>query len=81
MRPYINFTDDELIAEITALRDARRKIAMGGVAVIQGEQRRVEYTTGSAQLLNQDMRELEYEARQRGLEIAGEGGAISVEFR
>ena len=81
MRPYLNFTDDELVAEITALFAARRKIATGGIAVIAGEGRRVEYTPGSAVALNEDMRLAEYEARQRGLEIAGPGGAITVEFR
>jgi hypothetical protein len=82
MRPYMNYTDDEIVTAITETYAARRKIAAGGLAVvIAGEGRRVEYTQGSASLLAEDLRMLEYEARQRGLEIAGQGGAISVEFR
>jgi ribonuclease HI len=81
MRPYINLTDDELILEINEHFAAKKKIATGGIAVIAGEGRRVEYTAGSTQALTDNLRMLEYEARQRGLEIAGEGGAIAVEFR
>lgn len=82
MRPYINYTDDEVVTAITETYAARRKIAVGGIAVvIAGEGRRVEYSQGLTDQLNQDLRLLEYEARQRGLEIAGRGGAIEVEFR
>jgi hypothetical protein len=82
MRPYMNLTDDELTAAIIDTYAARRKVAAGGDAVvIAGEGRRVEYTRPQAGLIDQDLRQMEYEARLRGLEIAGQGGAISVEFR
>ncbi len=82
MRPYINYTDEELVAEITTHFEAKSKIAMGGIySKIAGEGRLVEFSPGQAPLLDQTLRYLEFEARQRGLEIAGEGGAISLEFR
>lgn len=82
MRPYINYTDDEVITAITETYTARRKTAAGGIAVvIAGEGRRVEYSQANAGMLSEDLRMLEYEARLRGLEIAGIGGAIAVEFR
>lgn len=82
MRPYINYTDDEIVTAITETYAAKRTIGLGGVAVvIAGEGRRVEYTPASAAGLDADLRLLAYEARVRGLEIGGEGGAIAVEFR
>lgn len=82
MRPYINYTDDELVTAITETFTARRTVAAGGVAVvIAGEGRRVEYTRANPNMLNEDLRMMEYEARLRGLDIAGDGGAIEVEFR
>lgn len=82
MRPYIEYTDDEIVTAITETYAARRTIANGGVAVvIAGEGRRVEYTRGNATMMNDDLRMLEYEARLRGLPIAGIGGAIGVEFQ
>lgn len=82
MRPYINYTDDEVVTAITETYAARRKIAAGGIAVvIAGEGRRVEYSQANGTMLSEDLRMLEYEARKRGLDIAGDGGAIEVEFR
>lgn len=81
MRPYIDLTDEELIAEIKAYRAAKRKIAMGGdVAVIAGESRRLEFTRSSSTVLDTELRSLYYEARKRGLDIGGTGGAIAVEI-
>lgn len=82
MRPYINYTDDELVTAITDTYQARRTVAAGGLAVvIAGEGRRVEYTRANPSMLNEDLRLMEYEARLRNLEIGGIGGAITVEFR
>ena len=82
MRPFINYTDEEIQTAITESYEAKRTIARGGVAVvIAGEGRRVEYTQANASALAEDLRLLGYEARLRGLEIGGEGGAISLEFR
>jgi hypothetical protein len=82
MRPYINYTDDEIVEAITETYAARRKINSGGIAVVvAGEGRRVEYSRGNTTALAEDLRMLEYEARLRRLEIAGDNGAIAVEFR
>lgn len=82
MRPYINLTDEEVVTAITDTFAARSQIGTGGVAVvIAGEGRRVEYTPADNKQLSSDLRHLEYEARLRGLDIAGIGGAVAVEFR
>lgn len=82
MRPYINMTDQEVIDEITSYLAAKKTLIQGGgIAVIQGERRRLEFTPASSRQIDETLRLLEYEARQRGLEIAGDGGAIGVEFR
>lgn len=80
MRPYLSFTDDELIEEIGALFAAKRKVATGDIAVIAGEGRRVEYSPGNISALAESLRHAEYEARQRGLPIGGIGGAVDVRF-
>lgn len=81
MRPYADLTDDELTAEIKQYRDARKEALFGGgVGVIAGEGRRIEYTKTSVGGLDQELRLLYYEARARGLPIGGTGGAIAVEI-
>ncbi|MET0373960.1 MAG: hypothetical protein ABW128_06845 [Rhizorhabdus sp.] len=80
MRPYINMTDDELTAEITATFAARKTAIGGGVAVVAGEGRRIEYTRSNLSGLDRTLRDLGFEARKRGLPIGGIGGAIAVEI-
>ncbi len=81
MRPYVDNTDDEVVAEITELRSARKKVGMGGiVSKIAGEGRLVEYTRSSIPFLDTELRELYAEARRRNLTIGGTGGAIAVEI-
>lgn len=76
------YTDDQLTAEIRAYAKARRDLAHGaGVAVIAGEGRRVEFTSGSSSQLGSDLEEMLYEARARGLSIGGmPEHAIAVEI-
>lgn len=78
MRPYIDYTDEQLIAEINATLAARKTAISGGVAVVAGEGRRIEYTRANLTGLEQTLRDLGYEARQRGLPIGGTGGALTV---
>lgn len=76
------FTDEQLVAEIKAYAAARRKVANGGVAVIAGEGRRVEFAPVDDQIkqLDRDLRSMLFEARQRGLSIGGDPQtAIAVE--
>jgi len=81
MRPYADLTDELLIAEIEQYRAARKEAMFGGgVGVIAGEGRRIEYTKTSIRGLDEELRVLYYEARQRGLPIGGSGGAIAVEI-
>ena len=79
-RPYASLSDEDLIAEINDLNTAKRKAMMGGIAVIAGEGRRVEYSKADVGAMNVTLRELYAEARRRRLDIAGVGGAIKVEF-
>ncbi len=81
MRPYADLTDRALSDEIKQYRDARREALFGGgVGVIAGEGRRIEYTKTSIGGLDADLRLLYYEARMRGMAIGGTGGAIAVEI-
>lgn len=79
MRPYINMTDEALVAKIEELSGVADTLASGGiVSKVAGEGRLVEYTRGSAAALATQLRMLGYEARLRRLPIGGEGGAIRV---
>ncbi len=71
---------EELIAEINEYVAAKKKVAMGGIGVVAGEGRRIEYTPASSRGIDEQLRLLGYEARKRGLEIGGSGGAIEVEI-
>jgi hypothetical protein len=75
------FDDAALTAEIQAYVAARRTLAQGGgVAVIAGDNRRVEYVGSNIGDLDQELRNLQFEARKRGLAIGGcAGGSIGVE--
>lgn len=76
------FTDEQLVEEIKQYAAARREVLNGGVAVIAGEGRRVEFapTPDRIKALNADLRAMMYEARQRNLPIGGEPmNAIAVE--
>jgi len=48
--------------------------------VVAGEGRRIEYTRSNLSGLDRTLRDLGYEARQRGMPIGGIGGAIAVEI-
>jgi len=81
MRLYADLTDEQLLAEITEMLDAKKELALGKIAVIAGEGRRIEYAPSQKQSVNNILRELGLEARERGLSIGGDGGgAIRVEI-
>jgi hypothetical protein len=76
-------TNEALLAEIAAFRKALREIALGGgVGVVAGEGRRLEFTKSNAGAASGALRDLLQEAKDRGLDIgsAGGGGSIVVEF-
>lgn len=78
---YPELDDAALIAEIVEYRAAKKAVALGGgIAVIAGEGRRIEYTRANSSALDSELRNLLYEARRRGLDIGGSGGAIAVEI-
>ena len=81
MAPYADYTDDQIKSEIKEIRAALRKMGTGDIAVVAGEGRRIEYGPGDAKILKTELRELAAEARDRGMAIGGEYGAIGVEFR
>lgn len=75
-------TDEQLLAEIKEYQAALKSRAMGGgVAVVAGEGRRVEYVGSDIALLQTALRDLITEAKSRGLICDnGSGGAIAVEI-
>lgn len=82
MRPYAPslYTDEQLRVEYLAYRAARKKLATGDVAVIAGEDRRLEFAPGQVGTIDLELREIGFEARLRGLEWGGDGSAILVEM-
>ncbi len=82
MRPYGPdfFDDDALKAEFVSLRQARKALLSGQIAVVAGEGRRIEYSPVQIGDVDHDLREIAAEARARGLEWGGEAGAIGVAF-
>lgn len=80
MRPYADLTDEELKAEIAEFRLAIKQAAKGGVGVVAGEGRRLEYTAGNMNIAYAALRDLYAEAAERGLAIGQGGGAIPVEI-
>src|SRR3546814_8459444 len=75
---YSTMTDQELLAEIKQYRDALKAVAIGGgVGVVAGEGRRVEYVQGNSGEARLALRELLVEAQNRRL-IERTGGAIAV---
>lgn len=81
MRPYEHLTDEQLLAEIEEYRAAIKKVAIGGgVGVVAGEGRRVEYVQSNLEAARLALRELYTEAALRGLTTGESGGAIPVEI-
>lgn len=82
MRLYADLTDEQLLAEISEYRGAIKQVAMGGgVGVVAGEGRRIEYTSGNVGEARTALRDLLAEAYLRGMAIGGDGGgAIPVEI-
>lgn len=76
----VELTDAALLAEIAAFRAAIRKAAMNGVGVVQGEGRRIEFTSSNVAIAQGELRELLRVARDRGMAIGGTGGGIGVEI-
>lgn len=77
------FDDTALEAEIRQYAAAKKTLALPGsqVAVIAGEGRRVEFTKVSSGDLDTALREMLYEARQRGMSIGGDPeSALTVEI-
>jgi hypothetical protein len=77
------YSDDELVQTILAYRKAIRDVAMGGgVGVVAGENRRLEFTQANVKLAQTAMRDLLGEASDRGLPIGGAdiSGSLAVEF-
>lgn len=81
MRPYPpdEFTDEQLREEWRQYRAARKKSAQGGIGVVAGEGRRLEFTPGQVGTIDLELREIGVEARRRGLDWAGDASAITVE--
>jgi diaminopimelate decarboxylase len=81
MRLYADLTDEQLSAEISEYRAAIKKVALGGgIGVVAGEGRRIEYAEGNVNEARTALRDLLAEAAYRGLEIGEGGGAIPVEI-
>jgi len=81
MRPYADLTDEQLVAEIAEYRAAIKKAAIGGgVGVVAGEGRRIEYTAGNVGEARRELRELYTEATERGLPVGDGAGATPVEI-
>lgn len=77
---YSTFTDQQLLAEIKEYQGAIKAVAIGGgVGVVAGEGRRVEFVTGNVGAARTELRELVHEAVSRGL-MNSSGGAIAVEI-
>lgn len=82
MRPYPPelYDDAALLAEFSSYRAARKTALSGGIAVIAGEGRRLEYAPTQYGEIDRELREIACEARARGLSWGGSGGAIAVEI-
>jgi hypothetical protein len=76
------YTDEELVEEIKLYLKAKRDAALGGsdIVVIAGEGRRLEFAPKNFGQIDLALREMGWEARQRGLDIGGEAGALLVEI-
>lgn len=75
---YEDLTDEELAAEITAYREAIRKVELNDVGVVAGEGRRLEFTSGNLRDARDTLRNLMSERRRRGGVIGG--GSIALEI-
>ena len=76
---FTDMTDEELTAEIIALRAAVLGVAKGeGVKVVQAEGRRAEYTQANVGEARKLLRSAQAEQRRRAGEC--EGRAIPVEI-
>jgi hypothetical protein len=73
------WTETSLRAELAEWRAARKTAIMGGIAVIAGEGRRLEYSRAQLPAIDCEIKEILAEMRRRGL-IAGNIGAIAVEI-
>lgn len=62
---YSDLTDEELAAKVTELRDAYEKTIGGGVAVIAGNGRRMEYTRADSKALMGLLRDAQNEQDER----------------
>jgi hypothetical protein len=82
MRPYQNYTDEELQAEIDEYRAARKAgIKGGGFEEVAGEGRKIKYFGTDLSAIDRELRELYLEAQERGWDLGGwPGGAIGVEI-
>jgi hypothetical protein len=75
------YSDAALIAEIQEYRAAIKEVSIGGIAVIQGEGRRLEFTRSGVPTLQAELRDMMAAAARRGLISVSPGGAIPVEIR
>lgn len=81
MRPYEHLTDEQLTAEIREYQAAIKAVGIGGgVGVVAGEGRRVEYVASNLDAARLALRELFTEADMRGIGSGSGGGAIAVEI-
>lgn len=77
---YSTLTDEELAAKVTELRNALEATSIGGgVAVVAGEGRRMEYTSANRADLRQFYQAALREQQRRDPNWDG-GGALLVEF-
>lgn len=80
---FAGMTDEELQAKITKYSEAIEQVATGGVGVVAGEGRRMEYTQGNSKLLERLLYRAEEEWYRRHPEdrptVSG-ACAISMSF-
>jgi len=80
MRIYASLTDEALEAEVAEYIAAIKTAVSGGIAVVAGEGRRIEYARGNIGEARLALRELFAEAQYRSLAFGDGGGAIPVEI-
>lgn len=80
MSAYSLMTDEQLLAELTEWRAARKKAVMGGVAVVAGEGRRKEFFRSDTGAIEIEIGRIERECARRGLIDRAPGGALQVDI-
>jgi len=80
MRPYADYTDEQITEEIAEYRAALKANSFGGVEEAAGEGRKIKYFGVDTKAINAQLRELYVEAGLRGMDNGGWNSAIGVEI-